>query len=70
MDHDKGDFAVFEGAAILQYLVRFYDGEKKFGFKEWQDESRVEQWVAWQTGGLVCFSLFLFFLVLRVLDSN
>ncbi|TGO69753.1 hypothetical protein BOTNAR_0007g00340 [Botryotinia narcissicola] len=52
VDHDRNGFSVFEGAAILAYLTRNYDVERKFGFEEEEDRSRVEQWVAWQHGGL------------------
>ena len=53
VDHDRNDFSVFEGAAILAYLVRYYDTEKRFSFEDADDVSRAEQWVAWQHGGLV-----------------
>ncbi|CZS89901.1 related to URE2-nitrogen catabolite repression regulator [Rhynchosporium graminicola] len=52
VDHDRNDFSVFEGAAILTYLTRHYDTEQKFSFKDADDLSRCEQWVAWQHGGL------------------
>ncbi|KAF7951906.1 hypothetical protein EAE96_007203 [Botrytis aclada] len=52
VDHDRNGFAVFEGAAILAYLARNYDVERRFGFEDEEDRSRVEQWVAWQHGGL------------------
>ncbi|KAL3420781.1 glutathione s-transferase II [Phlyctema vagabunda] len=52
VDHDRNDFAVFEGAAILTYLTRHYDPEHKFSFADADDESRAEQWIAWQHGGL------------------
>ncbi|TGO60838.1 hypothetical protein BCON_0032g00330 [Botryotinia convoluta] len=52
VDHDRNGFAVFEGAAILAYLTRNYDVERRFSFEEEEDRSRVEQWVAWQHGGL------------------
>lgn len=53
VDHDKGGFAVMEGLAILTYLTRFYDPEKKFTFPEDSlDYSTAEQWMAWQHGGL------------------
>ncbi|KAB8289534.1 hypothetical protein EYC80_010692 [Monilinia laxa] len=52
VDHDRNDFAVFEGAAILSYLTRHYDPEHKFGFTDPDDISRAEQWIAWQHGGL------------------
>ncbi|KAL2063033.1 hypothetical protein VTL71DRAFT_6105 [Oculimacula yallundae] len=52
VDHDRNDFSVFEGAAILSYLTRHYDTEQKFSFTDADDLSRCEQWVAWQHGGL------------------
>jgi len=52
VDHDRNDFSVFEGAAILAYLTRHYDPEHKFSFADPDDLSRCEQWIAWQTGGL------------------
>jgi len=52
VDHDRNDFAVFEGAAILAYLTRHYDPEHKFSFTDPDDLSTSEQWIAWQTGGL------------------
>lgn len=52
VDHDRNDFPVFEGAAILAYLTRHYDPQHEFSFTDPDDLSRCEQWVAWQTGGL------------------
>ncbi|KAH8808437.1 glutathione S-transferase [Xylogone sp. PMI_703] len=52
VDHDRNHFPVFEGAAILTYLTRHYDPEKKFTFDDVDDLSRAEQWIAWQTGGI------------------
>ncbi|KAI0839796.1 glutathione S-transferase [Hypoxylon sp. FL0890] len=53
VDHDRGDFAVFEGLAILGYLTRHYDPEYKFSFPvESDDYSVAEQWMAWQHGGV------------------
>jgi glutathione S-transferase len=52
VDHDRNDFFVFEGAAILAYLTRHYDLEYKFSFSDPDDLSRAEQWIAWQHGGL------------------
>jgi len=52
VDHDRNDFPVFEGAAILTYLTRHYDPEFKFSFKDEDDASRAEQWIAFQTGGI------------------
>ncbi|KAI1416558.1 glutathione S-transferase [Hypoxylon sp. FL1857] len=53
VDHDRGDFAVFEGLAILGYLTRHYDPEHKFSFPvDSDDYSVAEQWMAWQHGGV------------------
>ncbi|KAI1380354.1 glutathione S-transferase [Hypoxylon crocopeplum] len=53
IDHDRGDFAVFEGLAILGYLTRHYDPEHKFSFPvDSDDYSECEQWMAWQHGGI------------------
>lgn len=52
VDHDRNDFPVFEGLAILSYLTKHYDPEYKFSFEDADDASRAEQWMAWQTGGV------------------
>ncbi|KAF2139069.1 uncharacterized protein K452DRAFT_232970 [Aplosporella prunicola CBS 121167] len=52
VDHDNEGFAVQEGASILSYLTRHYDPEKEFTFEDANDLSRMEQWVAWQHGGI------------------
>jgi glutathione S-transferase len=56
IDHDRKDFAVFEGSAILSYLTRHYDPEHKISFEDPDDISLAEQWMAWQHGGLVSCS--------------
>jgi len=53
VDHDRQDFAVFEGAAILSYLTRHYDPNNHFSFPADSDDySLAEQWIAFQTGGV------------------
>ncbi|KAK8121034.1 hypothetical protein PG999_005154 [Apiospora kogelbergensis] len=53
VDHDRGDFAVFEGIAILSYLARHYDPDHKLSFPVDSDDYSVsEQWMGWQHGGL------------------
>ena len=53
VDHDRGDFAVFEGLAILSYLTKHYDPDHKLSFPyDSDDHSVAEQWMAWQHGGL------------------
>ncbi|PHH88161.1 hypothetical protein CDD83_7898 [Cordyceps sp. RAO-2017] len=53
VDHDNGGLAVFEGSAILSYLTRRYDPDRRFSFAPTDDDyTRAESWVAWQHGGL------------------
>lgn len=52
VDHDANGLSIMEGQAILQYLVRKYDPEHRFGFEKDPEQALCEQWVAWQHGGL------------------
>ncbi|ORY62696.1 putative disulfide bond reductase yfcG [Pseudomassariella vexata] len=53
VDHDRNDFAVFEGISILGYLTRLYDPDHKFSFPVDSDDYTVaEEWIGWQHGGL------------------
>lgn len=53
LDHNRGDFPVFEGLAILNYITKYYDPENKLSFPYESDEYEVaQQWMAWQHGGL------------------
>jgi len=52
IDHDRNDFAVFEGLAILTYMCRHYDPEYKFSFKDEDEYSSAEQWMSFQHGGV------------------
>lgn len=53
VDHDRGDFAVFEGLPILTYLTKHYDPDNKVSFAyDSDDYSVAEQWMAWQHGGV------------------
>lgn len=48
VDRSRGDFVVFETAAILLYLVEHYDKEQKFFFKsdtQPNDWSEMLQWI-------------------------
>ncbi|UNI18170.1 Glutathione transferase [Purpureocillium takamizusanense] len=53
VDHDNGSLAVFEGNAILSYLTRRYDTERRFSFAPDDDDyTRAESWIGWQHGGV------------------
>lgn len=53
VDHDRGDFAVFEGLSILTYLTKHYDPDHKLSFAyDSDDYSVAEQWMSWQHGGV------------------
>jgi len=54
-DHKRGDFNVFESAAILLYLAQHYDTEHKFSFDpvtEPNDYSESLQWIFFTHGGI------------------
>jgi len=54
-DHSRGDFNVFESAAILLYLAQHYDTSHKFSFDpvaEADDYSEALQWIFFTHGGI------------------
>jgi len=55
VDHARGDFVVFESAAILLYLAQHYDTENKLSFdavKQPNDYSETLQWIFFAHGGV------------------
>ena len=57
VDRAKDNFVVFETAAILLYLAERVDTERKFWFdpkQEWQEYSRMLQWIFWAVSLSLC----------------
>ncbi|KAI0046769.1 glutathione S-transferase-like protein [Auriscalpium vulgare] len=54
-DRGRNNFTVFESAAILLYLVKYFDSEQRFTFdqeKEADDYSEMLQWIFFAHGGV------------------
>jgi glutathione S-transferase len=47
VDPNRGDFAVFETAAIILYLAQHYDLEKKFTFDPVSDPDNYSEMIQW-----------------------
>lgn len=50
VDHSRADFTVFETAAILLYLARYYDTHRVFAFdpvQQPEEYSQMVQWIFW-----------------------
>lgn len=58
MDHENGDFPVFESGAIMMYLCDRFDTEGKLFPKEGKQRHEVIQWLmfqmVWMFTSMVC----------------
>jgi glutathione S-transferase len=62
IDHDNNDFALWESASIIRYLVARYDKDHKLSFPTDSNETfLVDQWMTFQASGQVSNSTFLQF---------
>lgn len=53
VDHGNDRLPVFESSAILSYLSRMYDTERRLSFDASSNEYTIaESWIAWQHGGV------------------
>jgi len=54
IDHDNGDFVLWESNAIIKYLAETYDKENKYHFPAGTKESfEIDQWLYFQASGQV-----------------
>ncbi|PVH95621.1 glutathione S-transferase [Periconia macrospinosa] len=53
VDHDNGDFRLFESAAIMNYLCRMYDTNHMFYFVDFKDSTLADQWLFWHVGDML-----------------
>jgi len=52
IDHDNGDFILWESATIIRYLVDRYDTKHKLSFPRGSKESfLIDQWMTFQVSG-------------------
>ena len=54
VDHQNGDFVVWESSAILLYLVDKYDTEKKLTVTDEKERYSMIQWLFFQASGQGC----------------
>ncbi|OZJ04229.1 hypothetical protein BZG36_02960 [Bifiguratus adelaidae] len=52
VDHSRGDFRVFESAAIMHYLCQHYDPQNQLWPKDIDQQSICMQWLMFQMGGV------------------
>ncbi|KAI0676494.1 glutathione S-transferase C-terminal-like protein, partial [Trametes maxima] len=51
VDHNNGDFTIWESNAIIQYLLEKYDPEHKLSVTDANDKHTLNQWLYFQASG-------------------
>nr|AEG19534.1 glutathione S-transferase [Glaciozyma antarctica] len=51
VDHQNGDFAIWESDAILLYIVDTYDKEHKISVTDPKEKAQTNQWLFFQSSG-------------------
>lgn len=51
VDHENGDFTVWESKACMKYLVAKYDTDKKLTVSGIEDETLLDTWLFFQASG-------------------
>ncbi|KAF3913813.1 Glutathione-S-transferase [Orbilia brochopaga] len=51
VDPNQNDIAVWESAAILQYLCEVYDTEHKYSGRNLEERTLINEWIAFQISG-------------------
>ena len=54
IDHQNGDFVIWESSAIVLYLVDKYDPEHNLGVTDEKERYRLIQWLFFQASGQGC----------------
>jgi glutathione S-transferase len=51
IDHDNGDFVLWESNTIIKYLCETYDKEGKISYNTGKEKYLIDQWLSFQASG-------------------
>ena len=57
VDHQNGDYTIWESGAILLYLADKYDAEKRLSVTDEKSRYSLIQWLFFQASGQACVPL-------------